>query len=162
MRSDTPRLLVRAAPVQCPTDGGQSVVDDHHGTPVGHLPDPDGLRSDLVDHGAYPVDPLGGHDDPHVDLGDRLVNHGDRLADLDGRAQDFAGPVAVAPHSPRRVHPVAFVAGHDGGLLRLAAYPDDPLGCRDCLAEGRGGLHARPADPVACLDDRGSHLPLGS
>ena len=169
MRADTPRLMVLPATARCPTDGGQSVVDDHHGTPVDPPSDPDGLLSGLADRGAYPVDPLGDRDDPHADPGDRLLNHGDRLADLDGRAQDFADPVAVVQHSPLRVHPVAFVAGHDGGLLRLAAYPDDQLGCRECLAEGRGGLHAGPDDPVAepadlvaCLDDLGLQLPPGS
>ena len=169
MRSDTPRLMLLPATARCPTDGGQSVVDDHHGTPVGHLPDPDGLLSGLADRDSYPVDPLGGRDDPHADPGDRRLSHGDHLADLDGRVQDFADLVAVVRHSPLRVHPVAFVAGHDGRLLRLAAYPDDHLGCRDCLAEGRGGLPAGPADPVAypadlvaCLDDLGPHLPLGS
>lgn len=53
---------------RCPTDGVQSVVDDHHGTPVGPLPDPDGLLSGLADRSAYPVAPLRGRDDPHATL----------------------------------------------------------------------------------------------
>ncbi len=124
------------------TDGDRSVVDDYQGTPVDPPPDSDGLLSGRIDRVAYLVYPLENRDGLHADPGGRLVKHADRFADL---------------------------GGHDGGLLRLAVYPVGQLGCRDCLAEGCGGLQADPADSVAdptglvlCLEGPGLHLPLGS
>ena len=118
------------------TDGDRSAVDDYPWTPVGLLHDSDGLLLGRIDPVAFPVYPLENRDGPHADPGGRLVKHGDRSAGLGGRAQDFVGLVALT-------------VGHDGGLLRLAVCPGDQLGCRDCLAERRGGLHEGPADSVA-------------
>lgn len=113
------------------TGGDRFVVDGYQMPPVGLLSDSDGLPSGRIDPVASPVYPRENRDGLHADPGGRLVKYADRFVDL---------------------------GGHDEGLLRLAVYPVDQLGCRDCLAEGCGALHAGLADPVADPTDLVLHF----
>jgi hypothetical protein len=123
--TNIPHLLPLTHRESSPIDGGLSVVDARHGTPVRVLLDAAGRRAGPADPDAYPVDLLG---DP-----------ADRLEDRDGRAASVAGPVGVVLGWLQHVHP----AGIAGGP---AASPDGLLAYLGCLAEDRDGLLEHPAD----------------
>ena len=160
--TNTPRLPLFTSRESSPIDGGPSVVDARHRTLARLRLDAAGRLAGPADPDASPVDLLGDPADRLAGPGDHLGDPDDRLEDRDGRTASVAGPAGAVQSWLPHVHHAGIVAGPDESSPRPAACPDGLLACLGCLAEDRGGLLERPADPggnpvglVAYLADLG-------